>query len=96
MSRPIAGPWSSHAMYNTVSRAAVTAPPARRVEYSTAARGAMPKRRKNRNAWARLSEERLLDVRLCDLGLRIEGSWLEECIEQLYDELAAKDRKSVV
>ncbi|HEX9584862.1 MAG TPA: putative zinc-binding metallopeptidase [Gammaproteobacteria bacterium] len=38
-----------------------------------------------------LSEERLLDLRLCDLGLHIEGTWLEERIEKLGDELAARD-----
>lgn len=38
-----------------------------------------------------LSEERLLDLRLCDLGLRIEGTWLEERTEKLRDELSARD-----
>ncbi|MHC4548494.1 MAG: putative zinc-binding metallopeptidase [Planctomycetota bacterium] len=28
-----------------------------------------------------------MKVRLCDLGLRIEGTWLEEMIAKLYDEL---------
>ena len=31
-----------------------------------------------------------MKVRLCDLGLTIEGSWLEPRINQLYDELAAR------
>jgi hypothetical protein len=38
-------------------------------------------------AWARLSDEKLLDLRFCDLGLQIEGTWLEEMIAKLYDEL---------
>src|SRR5687768_15679817 len=37
--------------------------------------------------WKRLPEEKLLDVRMCDLGVRIEGSSLEKRIAQLYDEL---------
>ena len=38
-----------------------------------------------------LSEERLLDLRICDLGLRIEGTWLEERIGKLNDELESRD-----
>ncbi|MHC4972350.1 MAG: putative zinc-binding metallopeptidase [Planctomycetota bacterium] len=37
--------------------------------------------------WARLPDEKLLDLRFCDLDLRIEGTWLEEMIAKLYDEL---------
>jgi hypothetical protein len=37
--------------------------------------------------WVQWPDERLLDLRLCDLDLRIEGSDLEPCIEQLYAEL---------
>ncbi len=40
--------------------------------------------------WRNLSLEHLLDTRMCDLGLSLEGSWVEECIEKLYDELAAR------
>jgi hypothetical protein len=40
-------------------------------------------------AWAELPDERLLDVRLCDLDLRIEGTELERHINQLYEELAS-------
>lgn len=49
-------------------------------------------RRKHRErspAWAELPAEELLDVRLCDLGLRIEGTALEARIERLYEELAS-------
>ncbi len=35
-------------------------------------------------------EEQLLDTRLCDLPITIEGTWLEECVKQLYAELDAK------
>ena len=30
--------------------------------------------------WSRLPQERLLDLRLSQLGLRLEGSWLEDCV----------------
>jgi hypothetical protein len=43
-----------------------------------------------RAAWADLDDEALLDVRLCDLGLTIEGSWLEARIAALETELAAR------
>ncbi len=37
--------------------------------------------------WAVLRREELLDLRLCDLDLTIEGTWLEGCIERLGEEL---------
>ncbi len=43
-----------------------------------------------RTDWPDLSDEQLLDVRLCELGLTIDGSWLEPRIAQLNDELAAR------
>lgn len=39
--------------------------------------------------WASLSDDELLDLRLCDLDLRIEGTELERNIAQLYAELDA-------
>ena len=38
--------------------------------------------------WASLSRERLLDLRICDLDLRIEGTELERHLGTLYAELA--------
>jgi len=43
--------------------------------------------RRRQPAWAVLPTEELLDVRLCDLDVRIEGSILEERIEQVLGEL---------
>ena len=43
-----------------------------------------------RTDWPDLPEAELLGVRLCDLGLTIEGSWLEPRIAQLDHELAAR------
>ncbi len=37
-----------------------------------------------------ISEENLFATRICDLPLRIEGTWLAECIVQLYKELEDK------
>ena len=38
-------------------------------------------------AWASLPDEQLLQLRIKDLGVRIEGTWLEDCLARLYDEL---------
>jgi hypothetical protein len=48
------------------------------------------RRRARRRApwWAELPTEELLDVRLCDLGLSIEGTALQRRVERLYGELA--------
>jgi len=43
-----------------------------------------------RSDWADLPDEKLLDVRFCELGLSIEGSALEPRIAQLHDELLAR------
>jgi hypothetical protein len=48
----------------------------------------VPARRPRRHRWATLPTEELLDVRLCDLGLRIEGSPLEPRVARLHRELA--------
>ncbi len=42
-------------------------------------------------AWVGLADNELLEVRMCDLGLRIEGTPLEERIERLYEELESRD-----
>lgn len=40
--------------------------------------------------WVRLSEEKLLDVRFCDLGLSVGNSKIKEYVEEFYAELKAK------
>src|ERR1700680_2653434 len=42
-------------------------------------------------AWAALKDEELLAVRICDLGVRIEGSELENRVGQFYQDLAARE-----
>jgi len=53
-------------------------------------RVAQPKRsrpRRGQPEWARWPAKRLLELRICDLGLRIEGTPLEARIAQLHEEL---------
>ena len=37
-----------------------------------------------------MPEEALLDTRICDLPIKIEGTWLSECIAQLFHEIEEK------
>jgi hypothetical protein len=41
-------------------------------------------------AWAKWSDERLLKLRLKDLKLRVEGTWLARSLRDLHDELAGR------
>jgi len=50
-------------------------------------RGSAPSRRRSTTDWTTLPDEELLDLRLCDLGLTLEGSVIEARIERLYAEL---------
>ena len=43
--------------------------------------------RRSRFRWERLSERSLLGVRICDLALSIEGTWLEGAVQEVYGEL---------
>lgn len=43
--------------------------------------------RRPRRAWTRYSDQRLLQQRLRDLDLRIERTWMQSCVERLYQEL---------
>jgi Putative zinc-binding metallo-peptidase len=43
-----------------------------------------------RFAWANWPDEKLLELRLKDLDVRIEGTWLEACLAELYGELAER------
>jgi hypothetical protein len=40
--------------------------------------------------WRRWPTQRLLDLRIRDLGVRIERTWLAACVTQLHEELAAR------
>lgn len=41
----------------------------------------------HRFPWARYSDERLLQLRVRELGVKIEGTWIADCISDLYGEL---------
>ena len=45
---------------------------------------------KNNINLSKLSEEELLGLRVCELPLSIEGTWIEECVKELYQELEDK------
>ena len=47
----------------------------------------MPRRK---FAWASLPDEQLLKLRLKDLKVRVEGTWLEDCLGNLHAELAER------
>ena len=47
-------------------------------------------RAKSNYAWARWPNERLLDVRICDLGLDLAGTTLQGGIDQLFRELTRR------
>ena len=42
-------------------------------------------------AWAALPDEELLQLRIKDLGVRIDGTWLEDCLARLHEELHQRD-----
>jgi hypothetical protein len=46
---------------------------------------------RNRFDWAELPDSELLDLRLRDLGLRIEKTWIEECLDDLHEELERRE-----
>ena len=43
-----------------------------------------------KHGWQHLEDEQLLDLRLCDLPLNIEGTVMEQRIKRLYEELAKR------
>lgn len=45
------------------------------------------RRARRRFRWARLSDDALLDLRICDLEVSLEHTWLETCVRRLHDEL---------
>ena len=47
----------------------------------------MTARKRSRPEWEKWPRERLLDLRIRDLGLKLEGTWVEECIDALRGEL---------
>ncbi|MDB4786854.1 MAG: putative zinc-binding metallopeptidase [Planctomycetaceae bacterium] len=63
-----------------------------RKNYSSRKMQPIKRRQKTkRHDWEDLSPEELLDVKICDLGLKIEGTSLEPRIERLYNELELRE-----
>ena len=50
----------------------------------------MKQENQKRTNLSRLDDGHLLRMRFCDLGLKIEGTWLEKCVTSLHDELTEK------
>src|SRR6187397_2846164 len=44
-----------------------------------------------RPEWAHWPDDKLLKLRLKDLKLSVEGTWLESCLQDLYEELEQRD-----
>ena len=41
-------------------------------------------------AWEKLSDSELLDLPLRELGVRVEGTWIEQCLDDLIEELSRR------
>lgn len=56
-----------------------------------------PGRRRKRAAigtyWENFSTRELLDLRLCDLGVSLENTWVEEALQQVHQEMADRGLK---
>lgn len=52
--------------------------------------GGPGRRRSTRPRWAGWPTKRLLETRMCDLGLSLDGTWVEPLTRQVNDELAAR------
>lgn len=46
--------------------------------------------RQRRPPWEDLPDSELLDIRIRDLGVGIKGTWIEECLSDLYEDLARR------
>ncbi len=51
----------------------------------------MPRRK---FAWAALPDEQLLELRLKDLKVTVNGTWLEACLASLHEELEERGIKA--
>ncbi len=64
--------------------------PPRPVARERPRRRARPSREITGRRLARMSDEEILGLRLCDLNLSLDGSMVERCIGRLHDELQSK------
>ena len=56
----------------------------------------MSARKRSPLRWEHWPRERLLDLRVRDLGLSLDGTWVEACIDDLYRELVAHPMVAMV
>jgi hypothetical protein len=47
----------------------------------------MPRNARRKYAWESLPDEKLLRLRMKKLGVRVTGTWLEDCMNDLHAEL---------
>ena len=47
-------------------------------------------KRQRRHPWAALSDEKLLKLRLKDLDVGLDGTWLQDCLASLHEELGQR------
>ena len=47
--------------------------------------------KRRRFDWEKLPDSELMDLPIRKLGVRIEGTWIEECLNDLYEELARRE-----
>jgi len=47
----------------------------------------------SRYPWANWTDERLMLMRFKDLGLKLEGTWVQDCVDELHAELGARGLK---
>jgi hypothetical protein len=53
--------------------------------------GSPPRPLRPKPVWASWPDDKLLDVRMCDLGITLEGSTLSRCIDELNQELESRN-----
>ena len=51
----------------------------------------MPSTKRRRFPWEDLRDTELLDLPLRSLGVRVEGTWIDECLDDLHEDLARRD-----
>ena len=51
------------------------------------------RRQKSKADLDKMPEDKFLSLRMCDLPLKIQGTWIEECVQELYAELKNKGLK---
>ena len=93
--RPKAQSRSAKAKRRSTRKAASRkrAQPKRKKRPKRAQRAKRQEPKRPRRGWTRMRMSKMLDVRICDLDLRIEGTFVGECVERVHEELARRGLK---